>query len=99
MTHTTQWRTGRSEIPARDIPGDIAGTIEIPEDKLEVDVQAAAYLERSKPEERDGFYIGIPDLEGAKSIVYAIEAARLICQGSLRSAQAKKLEMAVAAIP
>jgi hypothetical protein len=33
-------------------------------------------------------------------MVYAIEAARLICQGNLRSAQAKKLlEMAVAAMP
>jgi hypothetical protein len=83
-----------------EIPGDIADTIEMPEDELEADVEAAAYLERFKREEREGFHIGIPDYEGAKSMVYAIESARLICQGSLRSAQAKKLlEMAVAAMP
>jgi hypothetical protein len=33
-------------------------------------------------------------------MVYAIEAARLMCGGSLRNAEAKKLlEMAVAAMP
>jgi hypothetical protein len=72
----------------------------MPEDELEADVEAAAYLARFTREEREGFYIGIPDYEGARSMVYAIEAARLICQGSRRSAQAKKLlEMAVAAMP
>jgi hypothetical protein len=35
-----------------EIPGDIAGAIEIPEDELEADVEAAAYLERFKREER-----------------------------------------------
>jgi hypothetical protein len=82
------------------IRGDIAGTVEIPEEEFEADVEAAEYLAQFKREERDGFYIGVPDYEGAKSMVYAIEAARLICQGSLRSAKAKKLlEMAVAAMP
>jgi hypothetical protein len=83
-----------------EIPGDIAGTIDMPEEALDVDIEAADYLERFKRDERDGFYIGVPDLEGAKSMAFAIEASRLICQGILRSGQAKKLlEMAVAAMP
>ncbi len=83
-----------------EIPGDILGTIEMPEAELEVDIEAAAYLERFKQGEKDGFYIGIPDCPTIKSMVYAVEAARLMCQTSLRSEEAKKLlEMAVAAMP
>jgi hypothetical protein len=29
-----------------EIPGDIAGTIEMPEEELEADIEAAAYLAR-----------------------------------------------------
>jgi hypothetical protein len=83
-----------------EIPGDIAGTIEMPEDELEADVEAAGYLERFKRDEREGFHIGMPNVETAKSTVYAIEAARLMCDSSLRNAEALKLlKMAVAALP
>jgi hypothetical protein len=83
-----------------EIPGDIAGTIEMPVEELEADIEAADYLARFARAENEGFYFGNPDCETAKSMVYAIEAVRLICDGSLRNAQAKKLlEMAIAAMP
>jgi hypothetical protein len=41
-----------------EIPGDIAGTIEMPEEELGVNREALGHLDRFKRDEEKGFYIG-----------------------------------------
>lgn len=63
-------------------PSDGFGHITVPLEELDLDAEARAYAVRWLGEERQReFWIGCPDWHTAVPMVWAVEAARLMCGG------------------
>lgn len=82
-------------------PSDGFGNIQLSESELadqkRLDAEASDYATRFMEEENSlRFNIGVSNFETNRALVYTIEAARLLCGGSLSNSHAVKLlEMAV----
>lgn len=67
-------------------PSDGFGNITAPIENLNLDEEAAEYaVQWDKQERSNEFFIGTPDGLHVKAMVYSVEAARLMCAGSLVS--------------
>jgi hypothetical protein len=78
-------------------PSDGFGNITVPMERLDLEVEAAAYAERFQADEHHSgeFFIGCTNYPTNRATVYAIEAARDLCGGGVALAR-RLLEMALA---
>jgi hypothetical protein len=65
-------------------PSDVLGNITVPEEELNLEKEAADYANRWWNEEESlSFYIGSCDFQTRKATIFAVEAARLMCSGTI----------------
>jgi hypothetical protein len=78
-------------------PSDGLGNITMPLEELNLDAEAKRYAQHFWQEEEDTTYcIGCPGYGERPALVYAVEAARLLCAGlGGRSVARRLLEMAL----
>ena len=76
-------------------PSDGMGNITVPQEELNLDLEAFEYAGRWWAEEDNSdFYIGCCNFPTRVATIFAIEAARLMCSGVMDKAALKLLEMA-----
>ena len=63
-------------------PSDGLGNITVPIEELDLDAEAAAYVQRFLAEEdADRYWIGNPDFRANRAFIWTLEALKLMCTG------------------